>query len=66
MSKMKTNKCIKKRIRVTAKGKVIHRRAGTSHLMSGMSSKRKRKLRKRGSTVGREARKAVIAVGGKA
>lgn len=45
MPKMKTHKGIKKRFRITASGKVKHRGAGTSHLATGMSQKRKRTLR---------------------
>ena len=45
MPKQKTHKGIKKRFRVTAKGKVKHRQAGTSHLAARMTQKRKRKLR---------------------
>jgi large subunit ribosomal protein L35 len=45
MPKQKTHKGIKKRFRVTAKGKVKHRQAGTSHLAARMSQKRKRQLR---------------------
>ena len=45
MPKMKTHKGTKKRFRLTAKGKVKHRHAGTSHLASRMSHKRKRNLR---------------------
>jgi large subunit ribosomal protein L35 len=45
MPKMKTHKGTKKRFRVTATGKVKHRAAGTSHLASRMSHKRKRNLR---------------------
>ncbi len=43
---MKTHKGIKGRIKVTASGKVLHRRAGKRHLMSKKSSKRRRGLRK--------------------
>lgn len=50
MPKMKTHKGTKKRFRLTAKGKVKHRSAGTSHLATRMSQKRKRNLR--GTTVG--------------
>ena len=46
MPKMKTHKGIKKRVRLTAKGKVRHKRANAGHLMSGKSSKRKRAIRK--------------------
>ena len=49
MPKMKTHKGTKKRFRLTAKGKVKHRSAGTSHLAARMSHKRKRNLR--GTTV---------------
>jgi large subunit ribosomal protein L35 len=42
---MKTHKATKKRFRLTAKGHVKHRSAGTSHLQTRMSPKRKRKLR---------------------
>jgi large subunit ribosomal protein L35 len=45
MPKMKTHKGTKKRFRLTANGKVKHRSAGTSHLASRMSKKRRRKLR---------------------
>ncbi len=45
MPKQKTHKGVKKRFRVTAKGKVKHRQAGTSHLAARMSHKRKRNLR---------------------
>ena len=45
MPKMKTHKGTKKRFRLSAKGKAKHRCAGTSHLNSRMSAKRKRKLR---------------------
>ncbi len=45
MPKQKTHKGSKKRFRVTARGKVKHRRAGTSHLNSRMTKKRRRNLR---------------------
>jgi len=46
MPKQKTHKGTKKRFRLTAKGKVKHRSAGTSHLASRKSHKRKRMLRR--------------------
>jgi large subunit ribosomal protein L35 len=49
MPKQKTHKGVKKRFRVTAKGKVKHRQAGTSHLAARKTHKRKRHLR--GTTV---------------
>ena len=45
MPKIKTHKGTKKRFRLSAKGKAMHRHAGTSHLASRMSAKRKRHLR---------------------
>jgi large subunit ribosomal protein L35 len=45
MPKQKTHKGTKKRFRVTANGKIKHRQAGTSHLQSRMSKKRRRQLR---------------------
>ena len=46
MPKMKTNKAVAKRIKVTARGKLKRRRPLTSHLKSNKSAKRKRNLRK--------------------
>jgi large subunit ribosomal protein L35 len=45
MPKQKTHKASKKRFRVTASGKVMHRGTGTSHLGSHLTQKRVRKLR---------------------
>ncbi len=45
MPKQKTHKGTKKRFRLTAKGKVKHRQAGTSHLAFRLTSKRRRNLR---------------------
>ena len=44
-TKMKTHKGTKKRFRLSAKGKAMHRSSGTSHLAGRMSQKRKRNLR---------------------
>jgi len=46
MSKNKTHKGAKKRIRVTATGKLMRQRAFGSHLLTKKSANRKRKLRK--------------------
>ena len=46
MPKQKTRKGVAKRVRVTKTGKIIRRKAGSRHLLSGKSRKRKRKLRK--------------------
>jgi large subunit ribosomal protein L35 len=54
--KMKTHKGTKKRFKVTANGKVLHKRCGSSHLNSHKSGKQIRRLRK----------KSVIKVGAEA
>ncbi len=46
MSKLKTTKALSKRIRVSKNGKLVRNRAGKRHLNSGMSPKRRRKLRR--------------------
>ena len=46
MPKLKTHKGMKKRFKVSATGKVSHKRCGSSHLNSHKSGKRVRKLRK--------------------
>ncbi len=46
MAKMKTHRGTKKRIKLTATGKVMRRRAFSSHLLTKKSANRKRKLRK--------------------
>ena len=45
MPKLKTNKSVQKRIRVTKSGKFKKMRAGKRHLLQSKSSKRKRHLR---------------------
>jgi large subunit ribosomal protein L35 len=45
MPKIKTHKGTKKRFRLSAKGKVKHRQAGTSHLATRKTHKNKRQLR---------------------
>jgi len=45
MPKQKTHKATKKRFRLTARGKAKHRQAGTSHLATRKSHKRRRNLR---------------------
>jgi len=44
MPKQKTHKGLSKRIKITASGKVRHKRAGGSHLMSGKNAKRRRRV----------------------
>lgn len=45
MPKMKTHKGTKKRFRLSAHGKAMHRQSGTSHLAFRISKKRRRNLR---------------------
>jgi large subunit ribosomal protein L35 len=47
MPKLKTHKGIKKRFKVSATGKVTHKKCGSSHLMSHKSGKQVRRLRKK-------------------
>jgi len=58
MPKMKSHKGLNKRVKVSARGKVRHRRRNGSHLMSAMSPKRCRKLRRPAELHGEIARKA--------
>ena len=46
MPKQKTHKGLKKRVKVTATGKVKAHKSFTGHLLSGKSSKRRRHLGK--------------------
>jgi large subunit ribosomal protein L35 len=56
MPKLKTHKASLKRFRVTGKGKVLARRAGKSHLMSGKRAKTRRALRRKKTLRGVDAR----------
>jgi len=58
MPKLKTHKGIKKRFKVSATGKVSHKRCGSSHLMSHKSGSQVRKLRKKSTLkISAEARR---------
>lgn len=46
MPKQKTHKGLAKRMKVTGRGKLKHRRPGASHLMSVKNAKRRRHIRK--------------------
>jgi large subunit ribosomal protein L35 len=56
MPKLKTNRSVKKRMRVTKSGKVKHFKSGRGHLLTLKSSKRKRHLGKAGYLKGAEAK----------
>ena len=47
MPKLKTRKCIAKRVKVTKKKKTLRSKAGRRHLLSSKTTKKKRKLRKK-------------------
>lgn len=46
MPKHKSHKGLLKRVRVTGRGKLKHKRSGSSHLMGSMNAKKKRNLRR--------------------
>jgi large subunit ribosomal protein L35 len=48
MPKMKTHKGLKKRVKVSAGGKLTFKKGGSGHLMSGKNANRRRKLRRTG------------------
>lgn len=65
MPKMKPNKGLKKRIKLTKTGKIKRSKAGRSHLMTSKSGKRVRHLRRGGqiSAVELVKIKRMLAVG---
>ena len=44
MGKLKTHKGVKKRFRVTGRGKLVYARSGRRHLLTSKSGKKSRKL----------------------
>jgi len=46
MPKMKTNKAVAKRVKITGRGKVMRHRVGASHLKSVKSPTQLRRMRK--------------------
>jgi len=46
MPKLKTNKGLAKRVRVSSNGKIKRKKAFSGHLMSGKTGDRKRKLKR--------------------
>ena len=48
MPKLKTNRSVKKRMRITKSGKIKRFKANKSHLLTGRTAKRKRHLSKSG------------------
>jgi large subunit ribosomal protein L35 len=44
MPKQKTHKGLSKRVKITATGKVMRKKAGAGHLMSSKNAKRRRRI----------------------
>lgn len=61
--KNKTNKSLKKRLRVTGTGKIKHTAPGKRHLNAHMTAKRKRQLRRAGLLPAGVVKKYLIAMG---
>jgi large subunit ribosomal protein L35 len=62
MPKQKTHKGIKKRFRLSATGKAMHRHSGTSHLAYRLTKKQRRNLRGTTAVSSVETRKIVISL----
>jgi len=56
MPKLKTRKGVAKRFKITKSGKIKKRSANRGHLLTGRTTKRKRKLRKSGYLTNTEAK----------
>ena len=63
MPKQKTHKGLSKRVKITAGGKVRHKRAGGSHLMSGKNAKRRRRVANSAIMTGATAKTAKTRLG---
>ena len=57
-NKIKPHKGLKKRVKVTARGKIVRRKANKGHLMSGKTGKRRRQLGRPGQIAPSEATRA--------
>ncbi len=62
MPKQKTHKGLQKRVKVSARGKVICKRPGSGHLMTGKSGTRRQRLRRAHEIVGALGEKARVAL----
>jgi len=63
MPKQKSHKGLKKRVKLTASGKVKHKRACGGHLMSGKSAKRRRRIAGSSTMTSTMAKTAKIMLG---
>lgn len=66
MPKMKTHKGLKKRVRVTASGKIKYKQANAGHLMSGKNGNRRRRMRKPSILQSAVQDRILVALGGEA
>ena len=55
MHKAKPHKGLRKRVKLSARGKVMRRKSFAGHLMSGKSGRRRQRLRRQLPVVGRSA-----------
>lgn len=56
MPKLKSHSGAKKRFKITARGKVMHKKAGARHLLQGMSASRSRQFRREAEVRGADAK----------
>lgn len=63
MPKQKSHKGLRKRVKITASGKVKHKRAGGGHLMSSKNAKRRRRISTAAVLKPMEAKKIKAAMG---
>jgi large subunit ribosomal protein L35 len=59
--KQKTHKGLAKRVKVTARGKIKHRKAGAGHLKSVKSADRLRKIRRPATVTSKALTKKMVA-----
>ncbi len=64
MPKMKTHRGAAKRFRRTGTGKIVRKKAFSSHILEKKSPKRKRNMRKSTLVVGKQARNIARMIGG--
>ena len=63
MPKQKTHKGLRKRVKVTASGKIKHKRAFGGHLMSSKTAKRRRKIASSGVMCKANTKNVLIKLG---
>jgi len=64
MPKQKTHKGLSKRVKITASGKVKHKRSGAGHLMCSKNAKRRRRISTPANMAKGSAKTAKIMLGG--